>query len=129
SALAPALAVLISHLPGGVGIDLFYLAFIPLGMTPLVWRILMNYALEICQPHQHPRYLSVVTLSLALPFALSPLVGWVLDLLDEAVRFEYVFLSAAGLVVLSGLLTFRLDEPRQRLGIEKTEAADVGTPE
>jgi hypothetical protein len=82
-----------------------------LGVTPLVPRTLLNYALEMCEPAAHARYQSVVTLSVAIPFALSPLAGWLIDVVD----YESVFLLMIVLVLLSGCLTFRLGEPRDRL--------------
>ena len=77
-------------------------------ITPLVLRALLNYALEICEPAAHARYQSIVTLGAVVPFLLSPVVGWMVDV----VGFEWVFLGAILLVLLSGWLTFGLDEPR-----------------
>ncbi len=108
SACPPLLAVWLAGWSGQLGARLFWLVFIPMGITPLVLRTVYNYTLEICRPVDHPRYLSTVSLCLAMPLLLSPLVGWLVDV----VGYEVVFLAAAGLVVLGGLLTFRLDEPR-----------------
>jgi hypothetical protein len=110
SAVAPAVAVSLARLPNGVGADWFWLVYVPLGITPLVPRTLLNYALEICEPAAHARYQSIVTLSIAIPFVLSPLAGWLIDV----VNYESVFLLMILLVFLSGCLTFCLDEPRQR---------------
>ena len=41
----------------------------------------------------------------------SPVVGWLVDFAG----FQVVFLSTAGLILLGGYLTFRLDEPRHRV--------------
>ncbi len=120
SAVAPLTAVSLSYVPGGLGAHLFWTIFIPLGMVPLVLRILANYALEICEPAEHPRYLSTVSLCLAAPFLLSPAVGWLVDILG----FEMVFFAAAGLIALGGTLTFRLDEPRHR--VTEGEPGPVG---
>jgi len=111
SAVAPLFAALLPHLPGDWGASLFWMVFIPLGITPLVLRILVNYTLETCEPAEHPRYLSTVSLCLAAPFLFSPAVGWLVD----AVGFERVFLVATGLVLLGACLTFHLDEPRHRI--------------
>jgi hypothetical protein len=110
AAVAPLAAVLFSQLSTPAGGKLFWLVFVPLGVTPLVLRILINYTLEICQPADYPRYLSTVNLCLAAPFVLSPAVG----ALVELVGYRAVFLATAGLIALSGCLTFRLEEPRHR---------------
>ncbi|HID75528.1 MAG TPA: MFS transporter, partial [Planctomycetaceae bacterium] len=123
SAIPPAFATALPYLPGGAGKHLFWLVYVPLGVTPLVLRTVSNYALEICPPERHPRYLSTVSLGLAVPFLFSPLVGWLVD----AVDFEVVFLSAVVLVCLSGWLTFRLDEPRYRLEEVRGESIARGT--
>ena len=111
AALAPLFVVFLSQVDPELGAKLFWLVFIPLGVTPLVLRILNNYALEICPPADHPRYLSTVNVCLAAPFVLSPAVGF----LVEVVGYPAVFLSTAGLITLGGCLTFRLDEPRHRV--------------
>jgi len=108
SAIAPVFAILLSYLSEDLEAKLFWLVYISLGVTPLVPRGLLNYALEICEPASHPRYQAIVSLALAAPFLLSPVIGWLVDV----VGFQWVFLGAILLVLLSGLLTFRLDEPR-----------------
>jgi len=111
SAFAPAFAASLLSMPAGLAAGLCWIIFLFLGITPLVLRILINYTLEICQPAAHPRYLSTVSLCVAVPFLFSPLVGWAVD----AISFQFVFLLTVCLLVLSGLMTFRLDEPRYRL--------------
>jgi hypothetical protein len=111
SAFAPMVAMWLADLPDSHGAWLFWTVFVPLGATPLVLRCLLNYALEICQPGQHPRYLSIVSLGLAVPFLLSPAVGWLVDVSG----FEAVFSGAACMILLSGAMTFRLDEPRHQV--------------
>ena len=118
SAFAPLLAIGLAH-SGDLGADLYWLVFIPLGVTPLVFRILINYTLEVCKPDEHARYVSTVNLCLAAPFVFSPAVGWAVD----AAGFEVVFLAAAGLVLLGGCLTFRLDEPRYAAAGDEIEVA------
>ena len=125
SAVAPAFAVSLPHLDGGLGAKLFWIVFVLLGITPLVLRTILNYALEICEPQEHPRYLSTVSLGMAVPFLLSPLVGWMVDVLG----FELVFSGTVCLVVLGGLLTFRLDEPRHRRGDDKVGVIGIGADE
>jgi hypothetical protein len=125
AALAPLLAVLLLQMGSQAGGRLFWTVFIPLGASPLVLRIVINYTLEICPPAEHPRYLSTVLLCLAAPFVLSPLVG----LLVELVGYPAVFLATAGLVALAGYLTFHLDEPRQRVRDEELAAIGTGGQE
>jgi len=125
SAVAPALAILLTRLPGGMGANLFWLVYVPLGITPLVPRTLLNYALEICRPEAHPRYQSIVSLGLAAPFLLSPVIGG----LGDVVGFQWVFILAIVLVLLSGWLTFRLDEPRHRARDDGPLAAGLGPSE
>ena len=57
---------------------------------------------------------------MAAPFVLSPAIGS----LVEVVGYATVFLSATGLIVLGGCLTFRLDEPRHR--VPSDEIPDLG---
>jgi hypothetical protein len=52
-----------------------------------------------------------VNLCLGLPLVFSPVIGWLVD----AVGFAPVFQVTIGLIVFSGLTTFRLEEPRHRL--------------
>ena len=122
SAIAPAFAISLVYLPGEWGAKLFWLVFIPLGISPLVLRTLLNYALEICQPEEHPRYLSTVSLGLALPFLLSPAVGWLVD----AAGFEVVFITTVAFILLSGLMTFGLDEPRHGADPDGIHMVGVG---
>ncbi len=125
SAVAPLIAVLLPHCFGPVGASLFWAVYIPLGIIPLVSRILANYALEICQPAEHARYLSTVSLCLAVPFLLSPAVGWLVDV----VGFTVVFSTTAVLIILGGFMTFRLEEPRHRLPGIKPWSVDTGGDE
>jgi hypothetical protein len=129
SAIAPAFAVAMTRLPGRWGGDLFWLVYVPMGIAPLVPRTLLNYALEICDPPAHARYQSVVTLGVATPFVLSPVAGWLIDV----VGFESVFLSMVVLTLAGGCLTFWLDEPRQHVQSRATLApgSDIspGRPE
>lgn len=90
---------------------LFWIIFIPLGLTPLTQRTLINYTLEISTPGNQPRYLSTLSLCAAVPICASPLVGALIDL----VGFRLVLLAAAGVIALSGVMTLRLLEPRQAM--------------
>jgi len=117
SAVPPVLAVTLAQLGPSWAARTYWIVYCPLGITPLVLRILVNYTLEICAPARHPRYLSTVNLWLSIPFLCSPLVGWLIDL----VGFVPIFLVTAAVMTLGGLMTFTLDEPRHRLP-EDTQA-------
>lgn len=106
--LTPLTAVALTMVDRGVGARWFWIVYIPLGLTPVTMRTLINYTLELSPPRDHPRYLSALSVCIAAPFVASPLVGWLVD----ATSFEAVFLLGASLVLLGGLLTFRLAEPR-----------------
>jgi len=90
------------------GNAVYSLVFVLVGLTPVTIKTLNNFTLEFCSPADHPRYLSTLSLCMAAPVFLSPLVGWLTDL----VGFEAVFIAVAGLVFGGWLLTFGLHEPR-----------------
>jgi len=110
AAIAPAYALVLPSLAGGLSRHWFWLVFVPLALTPLVPTILINYSLEMCKAADHPRYVSTVNLAMMPPFLLSPLVGKLVDV----VGFETVSLATCALMLLCGVLTFWLDEPRHR---------------
>jgi len=111
AAIAPAYAVGLPRLAGGVAPGLFWLVFIPLGLTPIVPTILYNYTLELCDPAEHPRYLSIVSLAMMPPYLLSPLVG---KLVDWA-GFASVAVGTFVLMLCCGAMTFWIVEPRGAL--------------
>jgi Major Facilitator Superfamily len=108
AAIAPVYVLCLPSLAGSLSRNLFWLVFVPLALTPLVPTILINYALEICRSEEHPRYVSIVNLAMMPPFLLSPLMGMLVD----AISFEAVAGGTAVLMLLCGLMTFWLDEPR-----------------
>ncbi|MEX0818438.1 MAG: MFS transporter, partial [Pirellulaceae bacterium] len=63
-AAAPALSIGLLH-SGGLGIRLFGLVFVLVGMTPVVVRTLQNYTLEVAAPEDHAVYLSTLSLCMA----------------------------------------------------------------
>ncbi len=89
----------------------FNLVFFCVGVTPVVLRTFQNFALELSQPQDHPRYLSTISLVIAAPIVLSPLAGWLVDRLGHSV----VFLSVAAAILCGWFGTFVLPEPRQRI--------------
>jgi len=110
-ALTPLSALILVGERFQTGPDLFWLTFCLLGMTPVTFRTLTNYALELSHHDDHPRYISTLKLFMAIPFLFSPLIG----LLVDVVGFATVFLTVSALVMLGGILTFRMIEPRYDL--------------
>jgi len=86
----------------------FPLVFLFVGLTPVAQKTFNNYTLEITRPENHPRYLSTLSLSMAVPIYASPLVSPLI----RAVGFEAVYLGVVGLLWLGWILSFGLIEPR-----------------
>lgn len=114
TAVTPALAVLLTHVGLETGRDWFWTVFIPLAFTPVSLKTLQNYTLEIAPDDEHARYLAAMNLSLAIPFLLSPLLGWLI----EAVDFDLVFYGCAAALLCGAALTRRLVEPRRHVASE-----------
>jgi hypothetical protein len=93
------------------GPTLYPFVFLFIGLTPVGFKTINNYVLEISDAEDHPRYLSTLGLFLAAPLLLSPVMGWIV----EAINFETVFITVSGVVFSGALLTFRLREPRQSM--------------
>jgi MFS family permease len=91
-----------------IGKVAFPLVFVFIGMTPVAQKTFNNYTLEISEPADHPRYLSTLSLSMALPLLASPLVSPLIN----AVGFEAVYFFVVGLLVIGWLMSFGLTEPR-----------------
>jgi hypothetical protein len=109
TALAPLCAFLLARLESELTQQLYWLVFVPIGMTPITIKLINNYTLEIVSGELHPRYLSTLGLCAALPVVIGgPLMGWLI----RPAGFETVFLLGAACLVLAGVMTFRLDEPR-----------------
>jgi MFS family permease len=105
----PALAIGLSY-AGHWGTLAYPVIFFLVGLTPIGFKILNNYTLEMSPPEHHTKYLSTLALCLAVPLVFAPPLGW----LVEATDFELVFFAVSGLVGYGCLLTFTLDEPRKR---------------
>jgi len=101
-----ALGLAAGWLPGGAAY--LWISFFLLGLTPVLMRTLMNFALELSEPADHPRYISTLKLCMAVPFVFSPLIG----LLVDRAGFHIVFAVITCLIALGGVMTFRLAEPR-----------------
>jgi len=107
--IAPMLALGLAKL-GDAGQPWFTVVFCLLGLTPVTMRILNNYTLELTDNHDHPRYLSTLSIAMAVPpVLLSPFFGALIDW----VSFEFVFLIVVICGICGWLLTFRIKEPRQ----------------
>jgi hypothetical protein len=108
--VAPGLALVLARL-GNAGQPWFTLVFCLLGLTPVTFRVLNNYTLEVTENSEHPRYLSTLSLIMAGPAILTSaffgaLVDWV--------SFEFVFGIVIGCLIGAWLLTLTLEEPRRR---------------
>jgi MFS family permease len=106
-AAGPLAALACIHWPE-IGKRAFPLAFTLVGLTPVAQKTFNNYTLEITDPPHHPRYLSTLSLSMAVPIYASPLVGYAIQL----VGFEAVYLAVVGLLLAGWLLSLGLTEPR-----------------
>ena len=87
-------------------VGLFFL----LGLTPVTFKTVTNYTLELTEPANHPRYVSTLKLCMAVPFLLAVPVGALID----AAGHGPIFLTVAGLVAGGCGLTFFAPEPRGR---------------
>lgn len=108
-AAAPLMAMTVL-IPGAPVSLIFNIVFFCVGVTPVVLRTFQNFALELSQPEDHPRYLSTISLVIAAPIVLAPLAGWLIDRLGYSI----VFFSVAAAVVVGWFSTFLLTEPRNR---------------
>ena len=87
----------------------YTLVFGMLGITPVTMRMFNYYTLEITDSANHPKYLSTLSLAMAVPpFFLSVFFGWLVD----EVSFEFVFLLVVVCLLVGWVLTFWLQEPR-----------------
>ncbi|MFV1967324.1 MAG: MFS transporter [Pirellulaceae bacterium] len=116
---APALAVAVA-MAGTPARNAYHLVFVLVGLTPVVYRTIQNFALELCRREDHPRYLSTLGLCMAGPMFLSPIVGFIMDWLGYPV----VFIGIAGLVAIGWLTTFWLQEPREHVSDSFSPADD-----
>ncbi len=89
---------------------LFSAMFVVIGLTPVVYRVVFNFSLELASPTDHPRYLSVLGVATSLPALAAPLVGLAID----AWGYEAVFLGVSVVIATGWLLAFRIKEPRHQ---------------
>jgi len=107
-ALLPPLALVLTQFddPHAL-IALFFL----LGLTPVTFKAMTNWTLELTAPENHPRYVSTLKLCMAVPFLLAVPAGALID----AVGHGPVFAGVAALVATGSGLTLVAPEPRRRL--------------
>jgi hypothetical protein len=111
SSVTPVLVSVLGLLSGPVASNWFWTVYLLLGLNPVSMRIFTNYALELApQPADQARYVSLVGGALAVPFLLSPLLGWAVD----AIGFEPVFGAGAAAIATGALVATGLPEPRFR---------------
>jgi MFS family permease len=91
-----------------IGRVAFPVVFLFVGLTPVAQKTFNNYTLEITEPQHHPRYLSTLSLSMAMPIFASPL----LSPLISTIGFERVYLGVVALLITGWVLSFGLTEPR-----------------
>ncbi len=115
--LAPLAALGLAYLGGPLAARLYSGVFLLVGLTPVAIRTFQNYTLEIAQPADHPKYLSTMSLCLAVPIIFSPLVGALIDV----VGFLPIFLAVTGLLGAGWLLSFRMVEPRHGASLWTSE--------
>lgn len=107
---APILAVTLSAYGERTGYW-YNFVFVLVGLTPVTFRTLQNYTLEICSPDDHSRYLSALGLSMASTLVLSPVLGIVMGFWG----FQLVFITITLLIASGWFMTFWLSEPRQTI--------------
>ena len=106
--VAPALALVVSW-QGESAKGYFVAVFAMLGLTPVAFRTFNNYTLELAERNDHPRYLSTLSLCIAIPtMVLSTGLGLIVDYAD----FEPVFIFVICCLISASILTVWLFEPR-----------------
>lgn len=108
AAFTPLIAVLLASPWFPLGRQWFWITYVFLGITPVTMRTIANYTLELVPREKHPQYLSTMTICYTVPFLLSPLLGAIIDYIP----WQVPFLAVSGTIACSGLLTFRMAEPR-----------------
>ncbi|MFH5805716.1 MFS transporter, partial [Alienimonas sp. DA493] len=83
--------------------------FFLLGLTPVTFKAVTNWTLELTEPENHPRYVSTLKLCMAAPFLFAVPVGAFVDVAGHGPA----FLGVAGLVATGCGLTWLAPEPRR----------------
>ena len=105
ASLAPPLALILAE---WAPVEYYCVAFFWIGVVPVTFRMQVNYALEIVPRSQHPSYISTMTLCMAIPFLLSPVIGAMVQLFG----FTTPFMIVAAIVGMAAWRTWSLPEPR-----------------
>lgn len=105
AALAPLLALALAAF---APVKYFCVAFFWIGSVPVTFRMQVNYALEIVDRSQHPAYISTMTLCMAIPFLLSPLIGAMV----QQFGFTIPFVLVSAIVGWASVRTWSMPEPR-----------------
>ncbi|WP_165700880.1 MFS transporter [Alienimonas californiensis] len=82
--------------------------FFLLGLTPVAFKAVTNWTLELTEPENHPRYVSTLKLCMAAPFLLAVPVGALVDVAGHGPA----FLGVSALVAAGCGLTWLAPEPR-----------------
>jgi Na+-transporting methylmalonyl-CoA/oxaloacetate decarboxylase gamma subunit len=106
----PIMALALSN-AGEIGKRYFWTVFVLFSLTPVTIKMLNNFALEFTEPESHPRYLSLMALSIAFPIYFSPVFGVVIDRFG----FDIPMLFVSGCVAIGWVLTMFVSEPRESL--------------
>ena len=109
-AAMPVAAIALSY-GGAWGAALYPAVFMFIGLTPVAFKTISNYTLEISDYADHPKYLSTLGLCFALPLLASPFLGWIV----EATNFESVFFTSSAVVLLGWLMTFSAERAAARV--------------
>jgi len=107
-AVVPLLALALGSAPATTT-GSYWIVFGLLGLTPLTFRTIYNYVLELAPPSEHPRHIATLNLAMTVPFVASPAVGWMVG----EFGFTPIFVMISIIVACGGLLTFGMPEPRQ----------------
>lgn len=110
SSVAPLLALLLAAI-GPQAASWFSAVFVLVGLTPVTIRLFTNYALELAHAADHAKYVSILGLCISAPILVgSPIVGWLVGQLG----FTPIFLTSAVVSLVSCVMTFFIEEPRDR---------------
>lgn len=102
---APLIAMVLAH-QGDV--KLYWITFLWIGLVPVTLRMQINYAIEIVDRQQHPKYISTLNMCMAIPFLMSPLVGGFVSWFGH----ELPFLGVSAILTAAATLTWIMKEPR-----------------
>lgn len=108
--IMPLLALYLTRHPS-LGVPFYSTVFILFGLTPVTIRIFSNFVLELAEPKDQPRFLSTLSICVAIPIYFSPLLGIVID----AVSYDLPMVCIAVAVFFGWALTFLIAEPRRNI--------------